>query len=162
MTDQPKILEKLSNHRDLIKRLIRIFTDELLNRAYIHDRSKLESIELNGFSKYDQKRTTFGTKKYLKQLRDKEFQKAINHHYRNNRHHPEHFKNKISGMNLIDFTEMFFDWIASSLEDEKGNPINSIEVGKRRFKINKQVIDIMKNTLKVEAIKNVLKEYKKK
>jgi hypothetical protein len=34
---------------------------------------------------------------------------ALKHHYENNRHHPEHFKNNIDDMNLIDLIEMLCD-----------------------------------------------------
>ena len=43
---------------------------------------------------------------------------AIDHHYKENRHHPEHFEDGISGMNLVDICEMISDWKAAS--DRKG------------------------------------------
>jgi len=44
---------------------------------------------------------------------------AIEHHYKNNRHHPEHFNNGIDEMNLVDLIELLCDWKAASERNKK-------------------------------------------
>ena len=58
---------------------------------------------------------------------------ALDIHYANNRHHPEHFPKGIRGMDLLDLLEMICDWKASSERHADGNIFNSIEVNQKRF-----------------------------
>ena len=72
----------------------------------------------------------------------------LEHHYANNRHHPEHFKNGIADMDFVDLIEMFCDWKAASMRHNSGNIRKSIELNKKRFKINKQLVKIFENSIK--------------
>lgn len=85
---------------------------QLLDRARYHDISKFTECEFIPYIK-------LSWSKY-KNLRLNDFEKeriknAIEIHYFNNRHHPEHFSN-ISNMSTIDLLEMFADWVAMSQE----------------------------------------------
>ena len=73
---------------------------------------------------------------------------ALEHHYAKNRHHPEHHKNGINDMNLIDLIEMFCDWKASSERQNDGNILKSIEINGKRFHMSPQLIEIFENTTK--------------
>lgn len=123
--------------------LLNICVCELLKRAVLHDKSKIESPEVEIFTEFTPKLadTTYLSAEYGKGL-----EKALAHHYANNRHHPEHFKNGIEDMNLIDILEMFADWKASSERQNDGNIRKSIEENARRFNINPQLLRILENT----------------
>jgi len=119
---------------------------ELLSRADDHDQSKLSSPEVEMFTEMTPKlaNSVYGSEEY------NEFRKKLDpilqHHYANNRHHPEHFKNGINDMNLIDLLEMFCDWKASSKRHSTGNIRKSIEINAPRFGINQQLVNILENT----------------
>ena len=68
-------------------------------------------------------------------------------HYANNRHHPEHFKNGIEDMNLIDIIEMLCDWLSykeGSLSYHEAQEI--IYNQAKRFGFGDEIINIMINT----------------
>lgn len=132
-----------------IKRVSELMTQasiELINRANIHDNSKLESPEKELFDEFTPKLKdcTYGSdeyKDYLKQLKV-----ALDHHYQNNSHHPEHYENGVNGFDLFDLIEMFFDWKAASERHVDGDIYKSIEINKGRFELSEQIVDIFKNT----------------
>ena len=127
--------------------------NKLFERGLIHDASKLSSKEFPIFEEYSPKlkNSEYGSDEYKQSL--KEMQPALEHHYANNRHHPEHFvkyvcngcfhiyhKNRpdrckfcgysqmqeesdISQMNLVDLCEMFCDWIAAGEQHTDGGNI---------------------------------------
>jgi len=132
-----------------IKRVSELMTEaasELIRRANIHDNSKLESPEKELFDEYTPKLKgcTYGSDEYKGFL--KELKIALDHHYANNSHHPEHYKNGVNGFDLFDLIEMFFDWKAATERHADGNIMNSIEINKDRFNLNKQLYDILINT----------------
>lgn len=133
-------------HIEIVRKFIKIFTDKLTNRGVEHDKLKLESPEVEIFAEYTPKlaQTTFGSEEYRQHL--DAMRPALNHHYANYRHHPEHFKDGINDMNLIDIAEMICDWKASSLRQDDGNLLHSIELNAERFGIDAQLMKILLNT----------------
>jgi hypothetical protein len=119
---------------------------ELLRRANVHDNSKLESPEKELFDKFTPKLKdcTYGSDEYKEYL--KELKVALDHHYANNSHHPEFFKNGINGFDLFDLVECFFDWKAAGERHADGNIYKSIEINKDRFKLSEQICQIFTNT----------------
>lgn len=138
-------------HIERVRNLINLFVIELLKRGEDHDQTKLEMPELEGFTKKtkDLSDTTYGSKEYGNNLESQELKKALEHHYAQYRHHPQHFKNGINDMNLIDLVEMFLDWKASSERHNNGNILNSIEYNADRFGISPQLSKILQNTAEV-------------
>jgi len=138
-------LSHITNVRRKITKIIR----ELENRKEDHDKSKLYSPEVEIFDKYSPKlkTLTYGSQEYKDCL--KEMGAALNHHYTNNRHHPEYFENGIQGMNLIDIVEMFCDWLAATERHNDGDINKSILLNKERFKYSDDLMMIFKNTIKV-------------
>lgn len=136
-------------HIEMVREFIRVFTDRLTQRGVDHDRPKLESPELEIFTKYTPMLADlqYGSDEYKECLEN--MQTALEHHYANCRHHPEHFANGISGMNLIDLIEMFCDWAAASLRQNNGNLLKSIEINAERFQIDPQLAQILLNTAAV-------------
>ena len=118
----------------------------LLTRANVHDRSKLEEPEKSTFDKITQdlKGMTYGSDLYKEKL--KEFAPALSHHYEKNSHHPEHFPKGISGMSLLDIIEMLGDWKAATERHADGSLEKSLEINKGRFEIGDQLLSILKNT----------------
>jgi len=119
---------------------------ELLNRADNHDQSKLASPEVEMFTEMTDKLAAceYGSEEY-NDFR-KKLDPILQHHYAHNRHHPEHFKDGINDMNLIDLIEMLCDWKASSTRHNTGNIRKSIEINAPRFGINQQLVGILENT----------------
>lgn len=136
-------------HIELVRKYIRLFTDKLTTRGVEHDRLKLESPELEIFTEFTPKlaQTTYGSEEYIEFL--KEMNIALQHHYANYRHHPEHFEKGINDMNLIDIVEMLCDWQASSARQNDGNLLKSIEKNAARFGYNDQLKQIFINTAKM-------------
>ncbi len=139
---------KTLRHIETVRNFINLFVKELLNRGEKHDASKLEEPEVAVFDIYTDKLrdTTYGSDKF-NELK-KEMKVALDHHYANNPHHPEHFKNGMRDMTLIDIVEMLCDWKASSLRHNDGNILKSIEINQTRFGYSEDLKIIMENTAK--------------
>lgn len=136
-------------HIEKVREIIRVFVNILIARAVDHDKLKLKSPEVEIFTEYTPKLadTTYGSEEYMQFLR--EMNPALQHHYANYRHHPEHFENGINDMNLVDLVEMFCDWKASSMRHNDGNILKSIEHNAKRFNIDSQLTEILINTAKM-------------
>ena len=135
-------------HIDKVQLYITVFIGCLSDRAARHDASKLESPEKEVFDEWTPKlkSTMYGSRRYKEML--KEIGPAVEHHYKLNRHHPEHFGDEgIAGMDLIDLIEMFCDWKAASLRHDSGSIKESVRINKDRFNIPPILIDIFENTI---------------
>lgn len=130
---------------------VRLNIYEVMNklkfRAQVHDASKFTEAEFDIFEKvYPKLRaTTYGTDAYNELL--KELGPALDHHYKMNDHHPEHFENGINDMDLFQFIEMLCDWKAAVEKHDDGDIYRSLKVNKERFGIDDQLYNIMKNTI---------------
>ena len=152
------------------------FQKRLQKRALGHDLSKFDKEELPYFEKYAPllKTCKYGSDEYKKFLEG--LAPALEHHYKNNRHHPEHFifyecsgcfekyyqapsvcsrcgystfqkRADIKQMNLIDLVEMLCDWIAAGEQHEDGGDIiRSIEINQERFGYGDELKQILLNT----------------
>lgn len=136
-------LEHIKNVRKYIDFCIGV----LEYKAQIHDESKLIEPEKEIFDIYTPKlkNSTYGSDEYKQFL--EEMKVALDHHYKKNRHHPEHFENGINDMNLIDLVEMLCDWKAASKRHLDGDIYKSIEMNKNRFNYSDQLEKIFKNTI---------------
>lgn len=132
-----------------IKRVAQLLTEasaELIRRANIHDDSKLKSPEKELFDKFTPKLKdcTYGSDEYKGFL--KELKPALDHHYLKNPHHPEHYPNGIYGMDLFDILEMVLDWKSASERHADGDIYKSIQINKKRFAMDPQLVQIFINT----------------
>jgi hypothetical protein len=134
-------------HIERVRNLINTCIRNLLTRAEKHDQSKLEDPEVSYFLKYTAllKTCTYNSDQYKSYLQ--EMKPALDHHYANNSHHPEHYKDGINDMNLLDLMEMLCDWKAASERHNDGNIRKSIEVNVQRFGISPQLTRILENTV---------------
>ena len=126
---------------------LHVFVRAILDRADVHDDSKLAPPEVVMFTEYTAKLAgmTYGSPEY--EQCKKEMGPALAHHYANNRHHPEHFKNGIDDMTLLDLVEMFCDWKAATERHNDGNLRKSIEHNADRFEMSPQLVKIFENTV---------------
>lgn len=135
-------------HIECVRKYIRLFTDKLTTRGVKHDATKLEAPEVEVFAECTTKlaQLEYNSPEYHASLA--EMKPALDHHYANNRHHPEHFPKGIVDMNLIDIVEMFCDWKAASERTKDGNLLKSIELNAARFGYDDQLKQILLNTAK--------------
>lgn len=122
---------------------------ELVERGNAHDLSKLRDPELDLFVEYTPKlkEVVYGSEEYKGFL--KALKPALDNHYANNSHHPEHYANGIDDMNLLDVLEMLIDWKASSLRGKGGSLAKSLEIQKERFQISDQLYKVLSNTVEL-------------
>lgn len=136
-------------HIETVRKYLRIIIDKLVSRGVEHDHLKLETPEVEIFTEYTPKlaASTYGSDEYNAFLR--EMNVALQHHYANYRHHPEHFERGINDMNLVDIVEMLCDWKAASMRHNDGNLLKSIDINARRFGYDDQIKQILINTAKL-------------
>lgn len=134
-------------HIEKVRDYLNMMVVEILYRASKHDQSKLEQPEVGVFTEYTSKlaATTYGSAEY--DGFKKAMKPALDHHYANNRHHPEHHKDGINDMNIIDLLEMLVDWKAASERHNDGNIRKSIEINGKRFDMSPQLIRIFENSV---------------
>jgi hypothetical protein len=160
MTNEELFFEaETRKHQQEVSKLLIKFAQILLQRAIEHDKSKLESPEREIFIEYTPKLkgTTFGSEEYKNYL--KEMKVALDHHYANNKHHPEFndingysfqtLNNPIRAMDLVDIVEMLCDWMAACKRHADGNIAKSIEINEKRFNISDQLSQIFRNTTEI-------------
>jgi hypothetical protein len=133
-------------HITRVNEFIAKIVSELQTRGAWHDDSKMKSPELDIFNEYTPKLRgmTYGSDEYKDCLDS--MRPALEHHYKENRHHPEHFENDVADMNLIDVVEMFCDWLAATKRHADGDIFKSIELNARRFGYDKLFKDVLINT----------------
>lgn len=135
-------------HKERVRSLLQAIEFELAGRAYRHDSTKLEEPEKALFDEWTPKlkELTYGSDEYKAALAA--LKPALDHHYAAWSHHPEHFENGINGMSLLDLIEMFCDWRAAGERHADGNFAKSLEINRKRFKMDDQLAGIFENTRK--------------
>lgn len=143
-------------HQKLVSDNLICIAIKILERAKIHDSSKLLEPERSVFIKTTEnlKGLTYGSEEYKKQLLDMKV--ALDHHYANNKHHPEYndingyssqtLNDPIRSMDLIDIIEMFCDWEAATKRHDDGDIYKSIDINEKRFGISEQISAIYRNS----------------
>lgn len=161
-----------------VRHLILYVMLNLSNRMEVHDRSKLESPEKETFDKFTPllRDLTYGSPEYKQALAN--MGPALEHHYAENSHHPEHFgyaecnicfrryprayegrcetcsngsftlRPDVSAMTLLDVLEMLCDWKAAGMRHANGNFAKSLEINRERFELSPQLNQILWNTAK--------------
>lgn len=129
-----------------VQRYMQAFATLLNTRSVDHDTSKLEEPEKSILHQntVEYKRLKIGSPKYEAHL--KKVKIALEHHYAMNSHHPQHYKNGVAGMDLLDIVEMFCDWMVACREHGDGNIVHSILENKKRFDYSDELTQILINT----------------
>jgi len=145
--DELEEFSKIYHHKFIVLKYLSEIIRDLVTRAETHDDSKFTEEEFQKYVqiKKDFKEVEFGSPEY-DALRAKHAG-SFDIHYKNNRHHPEHFQNGIEDMTLVDLIELLVDWKAASMRNKEGGNIDkSIQISAERYKINPQLIKILENT----------------
>lgn len=137
--DTQKHIEKVQDNITLIN-------NELIYRSAHHDKSKMQTPEVEIFDEVTPKLNglTYGSDEYNAQLA--QMGEALKHHYESNSHHPEHYQNGINDMTLVDLIEMFCDWCAATERHADGDIFKSIEHNRNRFGMGGTLANILINT----------------
>ena len=137
---------KTMRHIETVRNYLDAMTRELMTRAEQHDQSKLAPPEVEIFEEYTPKLRdcTYGSDEYRSFLAG--MKPALDHHNAANRHHPEHFKNGVHGMNLIDLLEMLCDWKAATMRHNDGDLRRSLNINAERFGYGSELYGILLNT----------------
>lgn len=137
---------KTMRHIETVRNFLNTCVRDLLERAELHDQSKLQSPEVEAFEIYTPKlrASTYGSQEYIDTCRA--MKPAIDHHHANNRHHPEYHANGIQDMNLIDLVELICDWKAAGMRHDNGDLFKSIEINQKRFGYSDELAQIFHNT----------------
>ena len=123
---------------------IRKALEELKLNIASHDASKYSDSEFEPYRK-----NFHSINDEEKAENEEDFERAWEHHYTVNSHHPEYWihDNVILDMSLPAILEMLCDWKASSERHADGNIYRSIEINQSRFGYSDEVKDILKNTV---------------
>lgn len=145
---ETECLRDTQDHIEKVRSNLGEVTSNLITRGNVHDASKLQSAEFEVFSEYGPKLkgSTYGSDEYKQNL--KEMKVALDHHYANNTHHPEHYPNGIQDMSLLDIIEMIADWKAAVERHDNGDFAQSFITNYKRFKIPFALFWNMLNTTK--------------
>lgn len=113
MNEETKTLATIIRHQKQVSFMLRELARELERRADLHDMSKLQLDELEGFIEVNRiaREFPFGSPEYNASLKDN---KAIELHFSRNPHHPEYYPEQLEDMSFVDFIEMICDWIAAN------------------------------------------------
>jgi hypothetical protein len=153
-------------HINRVQQLLVGVTTRLVKRAVVHDQSKLVPPEVGVFATCTErlKGLTYGSPEYKQCL--VEMKPALDHHYANNSHHPEFYKDGVDGMDLLDLMEMLCDWKAATERHANGSLIKSLEINTERFKLSPQLRRILENTAarlwneQREAVRKTVEAYR--
>ena len=122
------------------------FVAEMLERGRVHDASKLEEPEKSTFDRLMPLLAglAYGSPEYEAIVERQ--RSALEHHYRQNSHHPEHYGAVgVAGMDLFDLAEMVCDWMAAA--ERKPDDGVKLRYNARLFGIEPQLASIIANTL---------------
>jgi hypothetical protein len=138
--------DTLGHIRSVQAKIFQVIRD-LLDRAEVHDESKLSESEKPVYDKYTPKlrALTYGSDEYKAALEG--MGETLQHHYEENSHHPEHYTHGVSDMDLLDLVEMVCDWKAATERHEDGDIYKSLEINRDRFGMSPQLAGILKNTV---------------
>ena len=103
----PMSYDSTKDTKDHIARVDELLTQaaiELVKRGFLHDKSKLDTPEKEAFDIATPKLKTldYESDEYKESLES--LRGALEHHYENSSHHPEHYENGVNGMNLFDLS----------------------------------------------------------
>jgi hypothetical protein len=146
--------EDTKRHIEDVQNEIFRFNAKMFVRATEHDKSKLQSPEKEYFDKYTPllKELVYGSDEYKASLAA--LKPALDHHYANNSHHPEHYEFGIYDMSLYDIIEMFCDWKAAVKRNKDGDIRKSLDYNRIRFQMSDQLYRIFVKTLAEEELHN--------
>lgn len=141
-----QFVEKTFNHIKLVQSAMGRAIDHLRRAQEVHDDSKFSPEERPNFERADAALNSvpYLSAEYNRILKE-DLGPALEHHYANNSHHPEHYADGVAGMNLMDLIEMLCDWRAATQRNATCL-LESIEDNQERFGYSDEVKSILINT----------------
>jgi hypothetical protein len=143
-----EFMQDYNKHRSAVLQCITLLTrrgndtdidyiSRMMARAFSHDKSK--EYNYNEFEGYinmaeELKGVEYGSDQYKKIMA--KYSYVIELHYKNNDHHPKHFKNGFSDMNKYQKDEMYCDWVGSMVCR------NTLDGFEKSILINKELFNI--------------------
>ena len=138
--------EYIKGHISRVRKHMNTFVQLLLKRAINHDKSKLEEPELSWWKEMDKEpRYPYGSEEYKQKI--KRWDKVFKHHYKYNRHHPEHYDYGVSEMTLVDIVEMMCDWLGYKDTIAISEALKVCDEQMKRYDIPDDIRQIIFNTL---------------
>ena len=143
--DTTKTIITVLRHITLVREALLSISQNLEKQMLRHDLSKFYEDEFFGFTQINRvaREHKYGSPEYQASLRAVE-PNPIKLHYSRNSHHPEHYKNGIDDMSLIDIIEMVADWYAASLTYGQTSFEESLEISIKRFNLSPEQIYLVK------------------
>lgn len=144
--DLPGSMRETMSHIRRVQKFLGDVAQRLIERARLHDESKLCEPEASTFAVMTAKLKgcTYGSDEYKQFLA--EMKPALDHHYAHNTHHPEHWHGGIKDMSLLDLIEMLVDWKAAGERHADGSIGKSLDHNKGRFGYGDELDAILRRT----------------
>lgn len=140
----------INKHRHRVFTYMSRIAREIMQRGNDHDQSKYSDQEFPVYARTIKEfdKHQFGTEGYKKAKES--LGPALEHHFKHNRHHPEHFEMGIDGMTLVDLLEMVCDWKSATLNhpEKPGNMTKSLEMAIVKYNISPQLARVLYNTMR--------------
>lgn len=136
---------EVMRHSRMVNKYIKMLAHALIHNAEGHDLDKVEPRVKSIWDKFSPHlKAVFGSLEY--QQRKAELKPVLDDHYARTTHHPEHFENGVSGMNLMQLAEYLADnWErCQTLGD--GDLRHSLEVNREPHRIDNQTMQILLHT----------------
>ena len=140
-------LRLVLEHTNLVRIAMSFIIMNLQGRLLTHDQSKFldEEKELR-LGKQTLNNIPYNTLEYYQSL--EKVKDGLMHHYRENDHHPEHYKNAtVEEMSLLAQLEMLADWYSVCLEKDN-DFMTVLNEQKERFNITDIVFNSLVQTAK--------------
>lgn len=136
------------DHIRRVQACIRETVENLMNRASVHDMSKLQDPEMSLLDRLGSQTNLpeYGSEAERARFNSLAEFRAL--HYAANDHHPEHYPNGMQGMSLMALIEMVCDWHAAGARHTGGDIWQSLEFNRKRFNISDELYSIIENTVK--------------
>jgi len=141
-------IRETSKHKAWVAWYILKACRALIARAVRHDLSKYSKHEAPYFEKWlpALPGLEYGSQEYKAAIES--LGPALQHHYANNSHHPEHW-NSVEEMTPLELIEMLCDWKAATKRHATGNFSRSLKINEDRFNYS---------SVRTEAFKSAARE----
>lgn len=116
----------LETHKHIseVRGNINLVIKDLIERAHVHDASKLESPEVEIFGEHTEElsKVEYGSDEYTELL--EKVKPAIEHHYSKNRHHPEYYNDKEVWEKIEGYEKSYWVSDFGRIKNRKGEILN--------------------------------------
>lgn len=151
--------KETQDHRMQVAAMLERVATELRNRQKNHDKSKLAEPELSGYTAMIPQISKYPRGSEEQKRVFARFKHIIDHHYRNNRHHAQFFKNGIKDMNLVDVFEMICDWCSAAYQREGARDMVKVVAGNKDWMgFSDEFEAVLENTVRDFNFGDVVKE----